>query len=213
MERPLSISAIPRWTSPAILWAPVRPDRGNDTLRCPAPFNVMGQSMRPTAAEYNPYFDRYISLVPGDKVLPLMSEQLATIRTLLGSLSEERAGFRYAPDKWSIRQSLGHVIDTERVFGFRTLWIARGVTEPLSAFEQDDFAAAAGHDVCPIRELVEEFAAVRDGHIRMLKHLPREAWTKVGTAGGSPLSVRAAAFILAGHVSYHLNFFRERYAL
>ncbi len=146
-------------------------------------------------------------------MVPVLREQLAIVRELLGGLSADRAGFRYAPGKWSVRESLGHVIDTERVFGFRAFWIARGATEPLASFEQDDFAATAGHEQCDLRGLVEEFAAIRDGHIRMLEHLPRDAWTRIGTAGGSPLSVRAAAFTMAGHVNYHITLFRERYGL
>lgn len=169
--------------------------------------------MRPTPAEYNPYFERYISLVPGEKVVPMLTEQVTPLRELLRDLHEERAAFRYAPDKWSVRESLGHLIDTERVFGYRALWIARGDTAPLPSFEQDTFAAVAGHDQCSITELVDEFVALRQSHLMMFNHLPAEAWTRSGEAGGSPLSVRAAAFIMAGHVLHHTALFRERYGL
>ncbi len=169
--------------------------------------------MRPTAAEYLPYFDRYISLVPGDRIVPVLAGQSPRLRDRLAPLSEERAGFRYAPGKWSVREVVGHLIDTERVFGYRALWFARGESQPLPGFEQEPFAAAAMHDQVPIAELVDEFAALRESHLLMLNHLPSEAWGRLGSASGHPMSTRAAAFIMAGHVSYHLALLKERYGV
>jgi len=169
--------------------------------------------MRPEPSEYRPYFDTYISKVPGDRVVPVLMQQLEPLIERFGSLSEEQASFRYAPDKWSVREVIGHLIDTERVFGYRALWIARGETTPLPSFEQDDFVRTAGHDTVPIVELVDEFCALRESHLLMFNHLAREAWTRVGTASGHPLSTRAAAFIMAGHVIHHLALLQERYGV
>lgn len=169
--------------------------------------------MRPTAAEYNPYFERYISLVTGDRVVPVLADQAVALHKLLRGLPDDRAAFRYAPGKWSVRESLGHLIDTERVFGLRALWIARGDRQPLPGFEQDDFARAAHHDHCSIAQLVDEFSALRESHVLMFNHLPAEAWSHVGNASGNPLSTRAAAFIMAGHVIYHTAIFHQRYGL
>jgi hypothetical protein len=169
--------------------------------------------MRPPAAEYNPYFARYIDLVPGDKVVPVLAEQVQTFRARFRDLPEERASFRYDANKWTVREVIGHLIDTERVFGYRALWFARGAATPLPPFEQDDFAATAGHDLVPIAELVDEFCALRESHIRMFRHLPKEAWTRVGTASNHPMSTRAAAFIMAGHLNYHAALLSERYGV
>lgn len=169
--------------------------------------------MRPDPSEYNPYFERYISLVSGDRVVPVLTEQVTPLREMLRDLNDERAAYRYAPGKWSVRESMGHVVDTERVFGYRALWVARGDTAPLPSFDQDAFAAVAGHDHCSLTELVDEFVQLRQSHIMMFNHFPDDAWARVGEAGGNPLSARAAAFIMAGHVNYHLALFKERYGL
>ncbi len=169
--------------------------------------------MRPPPSEYAPYFERYISLVPGDRVVPVLAEQAQTFRARFGGISEEQGGFRYAPDKWNVREVIGHLIDTERVFGHRALWFARGATTPLSGFEQDEFVTAAQHDLVPMVELVDEFCAVRDSYVLMFKHLPKEAWTRVGISNNHPMSVRAAAFMMAGHASYHSNLLREQYGV
>ncbi|MES2306296.1 MAG: DinB family protein [Gemmatimonadota bacterium] len=169
--------------------------------------------MRPTPAEYNPYFERYISLVLVEKVVPILVSQVTPLRELLRNLSDDRAGYRYEPGKWSVRESLGHMIDTERVFGYRALWAARGATAPLPSFDQDAFGITAHHDSCSIGELVDEFTALRESHIHMFNHLPVEAWTRTTIAGDHPLSVRASAFIMAGHVIHHTAVFQERYGL
>jgi hypothetical protein len=169
--------------------------------------------VRPEPSEYAPYFERYISLVPGDRVVPILAEQALTFRARLGNLTEQQGGFRYAEGKWNVREVIGHLIDTERVFGFRALWFARGASAPLPSFEQDDFAATAGHDLVTIHDLVDELCAIRESHVMMFKHLPKEAWARVGSSGGNPLSTRAAAFIMAGHVHYHLELLRERYGV
>lgn len=168
---------------------------------------------RPDASEYRNYFERYISLVKEDDVLAVLNVQADAVHGALSGLSQERGGHRYAPGKWSVREALGHIIDTERVFGYRALSVARGETFSLPSFEEDRYAAVAGHDQVPIDELAEEFATLRRSHVLMLRHMDASAWRRVGLANGHPLSTRAAAFIMAGHVRHHATIYTERYGV
>jgi hypothetical protein len=168
---------------------------------------------RPAPGEYNPVFERYLARVPEDDALPVLARQPAQVRTALESISGERAGFRYGPDKWSIREVVGHFTDAERVFGFRALTFARGDKTALPGFEENDYAASAGHDRYALPDLVAEFEALRRSHVSMLAHLDSAAVARVGTANGSPVSVRAIAFIMAGHVRHHLGVLASKYGV
>jgi DinB superfamily len=169
--------------------------------------------MRPTPTEYFHEYERYISLVPDANIVDVLAEQRPALRTSLGSLPDDRAGFRYAPGKWTVRETVGHLIDAERVFGYRALWFARGDVQPLPGFDQDPFAATAHHDRFPIGELVDELCALRESHVLMFRHLDADAWKRHGAASGHPMSTRAAAFIMAGHVLYHAALLRDRYGI
>jgi hypothetical protein len=166
---------------------------------------------RPDETEYLPYYGRYIGLVPDGNILALLSEQLDETLALLGSIPESRAGFRYAPDKWSIRELVGHVIDTERIFAYRALRFARNDKTPLPGFEQDGYISNASFDAHPLNELAEEFESVRRSTLFMLKHLDEEAWIRSGTASDAEVSVRALAYILAGHELHHRRILSDRY--
>ena len=168
---------------------------------------------RPKPGEYNPVFERYLSRVPEDDALPVLARQPGQVRAALESISGERAGFRYGPDKWSIREVVGHFTDTERVFGYRVLCIARGEKASLPGFEENDYAAVAGHDRYALPDLVAEFEALRRSHVSMLAHLDPAAVARVGTANGGPTSVRAIAFIMAGHVRHHLGVLAGKYGV
>lgn len=166
--------------------------------------------MRPAAGEYLDYAGRYVDLVPGDDVLAALEEQ--TRSGFWRSISEQKAGHRYAPGKWSLRESFHHVIDTERVFAFRLLWIARGHGHlPLPGFEQDDFVANGHADGRTWASLLEEFAAVRQASLMLLRGLTAEDLAREGQASGHRLTARAAAFLLAGHERYHIALTKERY--
>jgi hypothetical protein len=169
--------------------------------------------MRPTSAEYSASFERYVSLVTEDDVLPLLDAQASGVRSAVGVLSAERAGYRYAPGKWSVRETIGHLIDTERVFGYRALSIARGETFSLPPFDENRYADVAGHDRAPIGELAEEFASLRRGHVLMLQHLDEEAWTRKGVVNQHPTTPRGLAFIMAGHVRHHALILTDRYGV
>ncbi|MGH9466295.1 MAG: DinB family protein [Terriglobales bacterium] len=165
---------------------------------------------RPLADEADPYYFPYIDLVPGDDPVRAMCAQLEEMM-LLGSLSEERSLFRYAPGKWSLRESLNHVTDTERGFAFRVLWFARGYEAPLPSIDQEVGVRGAGADRIAWSAHLEEFRRVRLASIALLENLPPEAWDRRGMASGKHFSVRALAFLLPGHAAHHLKIFRERY--
>jgi len=169
-------------------------------------------SSKPSPNEFAPYFGRYISLVAEPEFASVLAGQPAEFRELLGKLSPERAGFRYAPGKWSIREVLGHVIDAERVFGYRALCIARGETVSLPSFDENNYAAHAGHDGCPLPELLEEFVHVRRGHLALFGHFTQAAWERAGTVNQNAISARGLAYIMTGHARHHAEILRERYA-
>jgi hypothetical protein len=153
----------------------------------------------------------YIDRVPGEDIVDVLTTQLEETTDFLSEVSEDQSLHRYAPDKWSMRELLGHVNDTERVFTFRALWFARGFSDPLPSFDQEIAVKGAGSDKVSWANQVEEFRAIRSATIFLFRSLPDEAWLRTGIASGNPVSVRALAYIVAGHVSHHLAILRERY--
>ncbi len=166
---------------------------------------------RPESNEAAPYYFTYIDRISSDDIVLALESQLQETLRLLGDISEEKSLHRYAPDKWSIRQVLNHLNDTERVFLFRALWFARGFTVPLPSFEQDIAVGAARADGFSWAVHIEEFRAIRAGTLVLFRNLPAEAWMRTGTASGKPFTVRALAYIIAGHVAHHTAILRERY--
>src|SRR5689334_15357854 len=126
---------------------------------------------RPQSNEYNPYYDRYISLVPDADIVRTLESQWAETRTMLTSIPEQRGAFRYAPGKWSIKEMLGHLIDAERIFAYRALRVARADTTPLASFEQDDYVRNGSFDSVSLSSLIEEFATVRRSTVLLLEHM------------------------------------------
>jgi len=167
--------------------------------------------MRPDRTEAADYYFRYIDQVPGTDIRGVLDTQRGETITLLRGIPEEKSLHRYAPEKWSIREVMGHVNDTERLFAFRALWFARNCEGALPSFDQDPAVAAAASDRVSWKGLVEEFAAVRAATITLFENLPVDAWSRRGVASGYEFSVRALAFISAGHVAHHLRILRERY--
>jgi hypothetical protein len=168
-------------------------------------------SSRPSPSEYAPYFGRYITLVAENDFVAVLGRQPADYRTLLGNLSNEQAGYRYAPEKWSIRQVVGHVIDAERIFAYRALCIARGETASLHGFDENAYAKQAGHDACPQGELLDEFAQVRQSNINLFEHMSNSAWERAGTVNQNAITTRGLGYILVGHAQHHLGILKERY--
>lgn len=169
--------------------------------------------MRPNPGDYPEYFERYVSLVYEHDVLALLNAQASSVHGALSGLSEARAAHRYADDKWSVPELLGHITDTERVFGYRALAIARGETVSLPSFDENGYAQHAGHDRLPIDELAEEFATLRRSHVLMLKHLDEAGLNRRGIVNGQPMTPRALGFIMAGHVRHHARICSERYGI
>lgn len=163
---------------------------------------------RTEAAEhYFTYIDR---VGPGD-IRDILAAQLPEALTILDGISDEQSLGRYAQGKWSIREVVGHVSDTERLFVFRALWFARGFDSALPSFDQDVAVSRSGANDRSWKSLVREFAAVREASIRFFQDLPVDAWTSRGIASGNPFSVRALAYMTAGHVTHHLEILRARY--
>ncbi len=168
---------------------------------------------RPESSEHAPYYERYTSLVPEGDIVSILTKQLHEALPLLRGIDETRAGYRYAPDKWSIKQLLGHVIDTERIFSYRALRFARNDKNPLVGFDQDDFVKGANFDDHYFADLVDEFENVRRASIHLFKPLSDEAWLRRGTASDNEVSVRALAYIMAGHLTHHLQVLKSRYLI
>lgn len=168
---------------------------------------------RPSEGEYNPYYSKYIQLVTETDVLGVLASQPGELRAAAASTGAEAETYRYAADKWSIRQVFGHMVDVERVFGYRALRIGRGDATPLPGFDENLFVARSPYERVPVAELVEEFAMVRRGNELMLRRLDAAHAAQKGTANGDVISVRALAYIMAGHVRHHLSVLQQRYGL
>lgn len=166
---------------------------------------------RPETSEAAPYYFTYINQVPGDNPLRVMETQLGEVLAMFAAISEEKSLHRYASGKWSIRQAVNHVTDTERVFAVRALWFARGLETPLPSYEQDVAAAGAAADGIPWAAHIEEFGHVRRASIALFRNMPGDAWLRSGIASEKRFTVRAMAFITAGHLTHHLKVLRERY--
>ena len=164
---------------------------------------------RTEAAEY---YYTYIDQVPkGEDIRRIIDAQLGETVSVLGGISEQKSLHRYAPDKWTIRQVVGHINDCERMFVFRALWFARGLPGELPSFDQNIAIAAVRFDERSLSDLVAEFRTVRQSTLYFFRNLPDEAWAKRGIASGNPFTVRALAHITAGHVAHHMRILRERY--
>jgi hypothetical protein len=168
-------------------------------------------TLYPAATDYAPYYGRYVSLVPEGDILATLTQQLDSTLALLRGIDEEKAGHRYAPDKWSVKELVGHIIDAERIFAYRALRFARNDRTELQGFEQDDYIRYANFDDCRLGELVDEFEHVRRANLHMLGHLDAEAWQRRGTASGAEVSVLALAYIMAGHEKHHVQILKTRY--
>jgi hypothetical protein len=168
---------------------------------------------RPTETEFAPFFARYVALVPETDILAVLEQQPEQIRRLVGSVPAERETHRYAEGKWSVREVLGHLVDGERVFGYRAFCFSRGEAAALPSFDENQYVAAARSDATPLRELADELALVRRSNLVVLRRLEPREWARVGTASGKPVTVRALAWVMAGHPRHHVAILRERYGL
>ena len=171
------------------------------------------RAVRPVAGEYAPFYAGYVARVPdGDVVETLVRHATATAQRL-GRLDERQELHRYAAGKWNVRQMVGHLSDAERVFSYRMLRFSRGDATPLPGFDENLYAAAAPHDRIPLADLLGELGALRQATVALLEQLDEAAWVRGGEANGRQVSVRALAWITAGHELHHLAVLAERYDL
>jgi uncharacterized damage-inducible protein DinB len=168
-------------------------------------------SNKPQAGECAPYYLRYTSLVEGDDIVAILEQCRRDMLLLLCSRSDEEGDFRYAPDKWTVKEVLGHICDAERVFAYRALRIARGDQTPLASFEQNSYVLNGPFARTPMSDLIEEYIAVRRATVTLLRNLDSEAWLRRGTASDNEVTVRALAWIIAGHDLHHRNILEEKY--
>jgi hypothetical protein len=166
---------------------------------------------RPAADEHDPYYASYVARVPDGDLLETLERAGASLLTLLRAVPREREQYRYEPDKWSIRDLVGHCIDGERVFAYRALAFARGDANPLPGFEEDEWARVSTAGDRPLAELCADWGAVRAATIRLLGSLDDAALDRVGSANGQPITVRAIGWIIAGHAAHHRAVLEERY--
>jgi hypothetical protein len=166
---------------------------------------------RPDTTEYLSYYGNYISMVPDGDILAVLESQMEDTAGFLGTIPESQASFRYAPDKWSIKEVVGHLIDGERVFAYRALRFARNDKTPLPGFEQDDYVRNGAFDNCRLSDLAAELKSVRQATLFLFNHLDRHAWTRRGVANDDEVSVRALAYIIAGHELHHREVLRTKY--
>lgn len=171
----------------------------------------MTMTAAPDRTEAAEYYFTYINQVPAGDIVSILERQPTEMLELFDGISEERSRHRYAPDKWSIRQVLSHINDGERVFSYRALWFARGFDAELPSFDQNVAIETAAADDRSWRSHVEEFRAVRGASLTLFRSLPAEAWVRRGVASGNPFTVRALAYIVAGHMFHHAKILRERY--
>jgi hypothetical protein len=168
---------------------------------------------RPAPGEYAQFYAGYVALVPETDALAVLAAQPAELQAVAGGVSPDREQQRYAPGKWSVREVFGHLTDGERVFGYRAFCISRGDQASLPGFDEQSYIAGSSYDQVPLRELASDFAALRQSNLQVLRRLTAADWARTGTANGTPVTVRALAFVMAGHVRHHLGVLRARYGV
>jgi hypothetical protein len=188
----------------------------NQRVTLPTNHSNPGALIRPQPGEYAAFYERYVSLVQrreatGCDILATLEDQRRQILLLLSGRTEEDGDRRYASDKWTLREVVGHISDTERIMSYRALRIARGDTTPMEGFEQDDYVRNAQFGERPLSDLIEDFIAVRRSTISLFRNLEEPAWGRRGVANKNEVTVRALAYIIAGHEVHHRRILEEKY--
>ncbi len=166
---------------------------------------------RPDKNEYAEYYHKYVTCVPDGDIRDVLEDQLNSTITFLSNIDEEKSKLRYAPGKWSLREVLGHIIDSERVFVYRALRFSRGDEKPLQGFDENLYIHNSNYDSTNFSRLIEEFSLIRQSTVALFTSLRDEQWLKKGNASGHDVTVRGLAYIIAGHSEHHLNVIKERY--
>lgn len=166
---------------------------------------------KPKSSEYNPFYEGYVSKVPECNILDLLTENQGISTQIFSEISEQKANFSYAKGKWTIKELLGHIIDTERVFAFRLFWFLRKSEEGLPSFDQDKFMANSNFANQTLKSLLEEWQIVRASTLFLVKNISEKSLSDTGIMGGNSVSIRALLYIIAGHEIHHIQILRERY--
>ncbi len=168
---------------------------------------------RPATGEYHEYYARYVGLVPAGDIVRILEDQIAATVDPLRGLDDAGAAHAYAPGKWTVAEVVGHLCDAERVFAHRALRFGRGDATPLPGFDENAYVPAGQFTTRPLAPLLDELIAVRAASVALFANLPEAAWTRTGPANGIPVSVRALAFIIAGHELHHRALLAARYGV
>lgn len=168
-------------------------------------------SKRPSNQEYNAYYEQYVRLVPEGDISNILAESLKSTTEFLSDIPQDKWNSRYAEGKWSLKQVLGHVNDGERIMSYRLLRIARGDKTPLAGFDQDELMKGISFDDYALSELIEDYMHIRRSTLSLIRGLNEDAWERIGLVSDNDMSVRALAYIIAGHEIHHLNIIKERY--
>ncbi len=168
-------------------------------------------SLRPQPGEYAPYYEKYLSQIESTDIFSTLDDQRRQMLLLLSGRTEADGDLRYAPDKWSLKEVLGHINDTERIMAYRALRIARGDATPLAGFEQDDYVRNGPFSDRSLADLIEDYIAVRRATITLFRNLDEAAFARRGVANKIDVTVRALAYIIAGHELHHRRIIEEKY--
>ena len=166
---------------------------------------------RPESGEYNPYLVQYINLVPEGSIVDILLQQLQDTLEVLADVSEKTAPYRYESDKWTVKEVIAHISDTERVMVYRLLSASRGDTSPLPGFDQNNWIRGTDFNQIPLDHLLSDFKSVRTATLSLTRTLSEEAWLRKGTVGTYSTSARALAYVIAGHELHHRTILQERY--
>lgn len=172
---------------------------------------VIRMQLRPKEDEFNPYYANYINLVPDGDIEVILEEQIRETVSLLENVSEQQSEFRYAEGKWTIKEVIGHITDTERIMSYRLLSIARGETTSLPGYDDEKYVANAQFNRFSTQELLQQFQEVRQATLALLTTIDHMAWQQKGSANESVVSVRALAYIITGHERHHRKLLQDRY--
>ena len=167
--------------------------------------------MRPSAGDYASYYEQYVTLIEGDDILKILNEQSKKTQDILNSFSEHKGNYRYADGKWTVKEVVGHLLDSERVFAYRALCIARGEKKSLPGFEQDDYVTEGNFNRRELFDLNYEFRLLRESNLLLFRSFSPEMMQRKGFANEATISVLALMFIIAGHEKHHMNILREKY--
>lgn len=166
---------------------------------------------RPTENDYAPYYKDYVNYIEGDNIIKILRDQLSRTVKLVKSIPEEKGNYAYAKGKWSIKEVLGHITDSERIFAYRALCIARGEKKSLPGFEQDDYVRGGNFNNRTLMSLIDEFIQLRKSNIILFNSFTEDMLNKRGLANNNEVTVRAILFITAGHEVHHINILKEKY--